>query len=58
MRNATCLECRTKVDICWRWCPECGSLDLAGPPADDFVVGWDLGVDWLGPDEQPLGSPA
>ncbi len=48
MRDATCLECRAKVDGCWRWCPECGSLSLlhAGGQIDlrwgDFSVEWEM----------------
>ncbi len=48
MRDATCLECRAKVDDCWRWCPECGSLRLRHSRAqidlrwDDFSVEWEM----------------
>lgn len=28
-----CLECRAVLDPCWRWCPECGCLELFDPEA-------------------------
>lgn len=49
MPDATCLECGAKVDDCWRWCPECGSLRLRPPGGridlrwgDDFSVEWEM----------------
>lgn len=68
MRDTICLECRARVDRCWRWCPECGSVALCGPQGevvaarwrdDDFAVEWELDVDGFGPSgDQPVGSPA
>lgn len=59
MRYSICLECWTRVDKCWRWCPECGSLELTGPDggaatvtatwrADDYAVEWEMEGDGLG----------
>ena len=69
MRDSICLECRTRLDSCWRWCPECGSLDLSGPAGglivarwndDDFAVEWELESGGMRPsgDQPPVGSPA
>ena len=68
MRDTICLECHSRLDHCWRWCPECGSFDLSGPPGgivaarwrdDDFEVEWELEVDGAGPSgDEPVGSPA
>ena len=57
------------MDSCWRWCPECGSLELSGPPGglaaarwrdDEYAVEWELDCDGLGRfgDQPPVGSPA
>jgi hypothetical protein len=43
----------------WRWCPECGSLDVINPEAPDDVVerAW-LDVDGWFDDRPPVGSSA
>lgn len=53
MKDTVCLDCRAILDGCWRWCPECGSLELSPPqgfPAarwhdDEYAVEWKLDCD-------------
>ena len=72
LRFLICPECRTRVDSCWRWCPECGSLELVGPEgavltmgvarwrADDYAVEWEMEGDGPGRfgESLPARSPA
>ncbi len=67
MRDSVCLQCRAKVDRCWRWCPECGSQALlypegsVGPPSwdyDDFSVEWEIDYEDVGrvDGRRPVGT--
>jgi hypothetical protein len=66
VREMVCAECRATVDRCWRWCPECGSLQLEDPTDPDRDGPSELRVDWDVPgsgagwfdDRPPVGSPA